>query len=175
MTYGNYYSSNIPSMENRVNHIQQRLNALNNSSNFNGWNNQPNQMFLKGNMVTSFDEIKALPPSFDGSLSYYPTTDGKAIYVTKLAPDGTKEIMEYMLKPKEVVEEKPQPKNDKNYLDELEIRVSKIEETLENKVNSIEENLENKVAQIEETLETLTASNKKKEVKGATTTTTNAK
>lgn len=164
MTYGNFYNNSIPNMENRVNQIQQRLNALNSNpynSNPYSWNTQPSQFTLKGAMVTSIDEIRALPPSFDGSLSYYPTTDGKSIYVTKLAPDGTKEIIEYQVKPRvvEPVIKTEEPKNE-------------LLESLENRVNLMEENLKDRVTHIEEVLDSLT---KKKEVKNAANVTTNAK
>ena len=55
-------------------------------------------MNLKGRPVASFDEVKASPVDFDGSVSYFPDLANKRIYTKQINFDGTASILMYELK-----------------------------------------------------------------------------
>lgn len=61
---------------------------------------QPMQPFIKltslqGKQVDSVDVVKATDVPFDGSVSYFPLTDGSAIVTKQLQSDGTSKITIY--------------------------------------------------------------------------------
>ena len=64
---------NIPPMQ------QQTLNVVKNG--------------LQGKQVDSVDVVKASDVPFDGSISYFPLTDGSAIVTKQLQTDGTSKIV----------------------------------------------------------------------------------
>lgn len=55
-------------------------------------NVMPNRTFLNGKSVDSIDVVKATEIPLDGSISYFPLTDGSAIITKKLGQNGTSEI-----------------------------------------------------------------------------------
>lgn len=58
---------------------------------------QQTQEYLKGKKVSTIEEAKATAIEFDGSVYYFPSTDGKSIYSKQLNLDGTVAIYEYKL------------------------------------------------------------------------------
>ena len=48
---------------------------------------------LQGKQVDSVDVVKATDVPFDGSVSYFPLTDGSAIVTKQLQMDGTSKIV----------------------------------------------------------------------------------
>ena len=50
------------------------------------------QNYLKGKQVDSIDVVRAADVPFDGSISYFPLTDGSAIVTKQLQIDGTSKI-----------------------------------------------------------------------------------
>lgn len=60
---------------------------------------QPMQMtkpnYLLGKSVDNIDVVKAMDIPLDGSVSYFPLTDGSAIVTKKLQSDGTSKIVVY--------------------------------------------------------------------------------
>lgn len=52
-----------------------------------------NRNILQGRSVDSIDVVKAVEVPLDGSISYYPLTDGTAILTKKLQADGTSKII----------------------------------------------------------------------------------
>lgn len=54
---------------------------------------QPNN--LQGKIVDSVDVVKAMDIPLDGSVSYFPLTDGSAIVSKQLQSDGTSKIVVY--------------------------------------------------------------------------------
>ena len=52
-----------------------------------------NRNILQGRSVDSIDVVKAAEVPLDGSISYYPLTDGTAILTKKLQSDGTSKII----------------------------------------------------------------------------------
>lgn len=59
---------------------------------------------LQGKSADSIDVVKAMDIPLDGSISYFPLTDGTAIVTKQLLQDGTSKIVVY--KPSEEKEEK---------------------------------------------------------------------
>ena len=53
------------------------------------------QMNLLGKSVDSIDVVKAMDIPLDGSVSYFPLTDGSAIVTKKLQADGTSKTVIY--------------------------------------------------------------------------------
>ena len=63
---------------------------------------QPQQMYkpqntaiLQGKVVDSLDVVKATDIPYDGSVSYFPLTDGTAIITKQLQQDGTSKVVVY--------------------------------------------------------------------------------
>ena len=63
---------------------------------------QPQQMYkpqnmigLQGKVVDSLDVVKATDIPYDGSVSYFPLTDGTAIITKQLQQDGTSKVVIY--------------------------------------------------------------------------------
>ena len=50
---------------------------------------------LQGKSVDSVDVVKAMDIPLDGSISYFPITDGSAIITKQLQPDGTSKTIIY--------------------------------------------------------------------------------
>lgn len=61
---------------------------------------------LIGKSVDSVDVVKAIDIPLDGSVSYFPLTDGSAIVTKQLQLDGTSKIMVY----KPIIEQKEEVK-----------------------------------------------------------------
>lgn len=61
---------------------------------------------LLGKSVDSVDVVKAIDIPLDGSVSYFPLTDGSAIVTKQLQMDGTSKIMVY----KPIIEQKEEVK-----------------------------------------------------------------
>lgn len=64
---------------------------------------QQPQRQLKGHLVASFDEAKASPAEFDGSITFLPDLGNNRIYTKQINTDGTICLKMYELKelPKE--------------------------------------------------------------------------
>ena len=69
-------------------------------------------MALQGKVVDSLDVVKATDIPYDGSVSYFPLTDGSAIITKQLQQDGTSKVVVYKpinenteVKPKYITEE----------------------------------------------------------------------
>ena len=77
--------------------------------NYNQQNMQPQVNFqpknLQGKQVDNIDVVKATEIPFDGSISYFPLTDGSAILTKQLMQDGTSRISVYKPVPIEEVKE----------------------------------------------------------------------
>ena len=51
---------------------------------------------LNGKFVDSIENVKAADVMMDGSVMFFPNTDGKTIYTKQLQPDGTSKVITYM-------------------------------------------------------------------------------
>ena len=80
------------------------------------------QPTLLGKQVESIDIVRTTEVPFDGSISYFPLSDGSAIVTKKIQSDGTSKTVIY----KPVVEDK---KDDVKYvtIEELEKAISNID------------------------------------------------
>lgn len=71
------------------------------------------QMYgLNGEVVDGIDVVKAKNVSMDGSVVYYPQSNGEAIYTKQLQPDGTSRILTYRISqdmPKEKIQQSMNP------------------------------------------------------------------
>ena len=67
-------------------------------------------MILQGKSVDSVDVVKAMDIPLDGSVSYFPLTDGSAIVTKQLQIDGSSKTVIY--KPEEIKE----PEKQNNYI-----------------------------------------------------------
>lgn len=86
---------------------------------------QPTEQFprLQGKSVDSVDVVKAMDIPLDGSISYFPLTDGTAIVSKQLQQDGTSKTVIYKpVEEKDIAEELPK------YItvDEFNAAISKI-------------------------------------------------
>ena len=54
-----------------------------------------NSVGLQGKVVDSLDVVKATDIPYDGSVSYFPLTDGTAIITKQLQQDGTSKVVIY--------------------------------------------------------------------------------
>ena len=54
-----------------------------------------NNIILQGKIVDSLDVVKATDIPYDGSISYFPLTDGSAIITKQLQQDGTSKLVIY--------------------------------------------------------------------------------
>ena len=55
------------------------------------------QQILNGKFVDSLESVKATDVMMDGSVMYFPATDGKTIYTKQLQGDGTSRILTFSL------------------------------------------------------------------------------
>lgn len=70
--------------------MQQPMEQFQNNMAFNG---VQQRSLLNGKQVDSIDVVKATDVPFDGSISYFPLTDGSAIVTKQLQIDGTSKIV----------------------------------------------------------------------------------
>lgn len=59
---------------------------------------------LKGRPVASFDEARAMPIDFDGSIFFFPDLANKRIYTKQINMDGTMSLNMYEMKEIPIVE-----------------------------------------------------------------------
>lgn len=101
---------------------------------------------LQGKSVDSIDVVKAMDINLDGSISYFPLTDGTAIVTKQLQMDGTSKVVIY----KPVVENEKEEKTTAiNYI---------TPEVLDEKVKVIHEansNVQDGIVSIKEQIEHL--------------------
>lgn len=91
---------------------------------------------LNGKSVDSLDVVKAMDIPLDGSISYFPLTDGSAIVTKQLQMDGTSKTVVY--KP---IEEK----NTIKYVTSEDIEVIKKDyEDLKQEIKALEKKLKSK-------------------------------
>lgn len=102
---------------------------------------------LQGKLVDSIDVVKAMDIPFDGSVSYFPLTDGSAIVTKQLQQDGTSRTVVY----EPVKGEKPQEAPKYITEEELNEAIKKIDtgkgfkdeiKTLKRNIEDISEKLE---------------------------------
>lgn len=101
--YNNYMQNQVPKYNMYQPYFSQNAQMQQPIPNF----QQPQvqqQIGLQGKLVDSIDMVKSAEFSYDGSISYFPLTDGSAIVTKQLQADGTSKTTIY--KPVENTEEK---------------------------------------------------------------------
>ena len=88
------------------------------------------QMTLKGRPVSSFDEVKASPIDFDGTLFYFPDTANQRIYTKQIGMDGAPIFNMYELKEFTLTTEAPTPLTNYVTKDELEQALLALKQSL---------------------------------------------
>ena len=95
---------------------------------------------LQGKSVDSIDVVKAMDINLDGSISYFPLTDGSAIVTKQLQMDGTSKTVIY--KPiKEEQEKKEEVKIDYLTKDDLSV-FKENNNSLKNEIGNIRNQIE---------------------------------
>lgn len=80
---------------------------------------------LNGKFVDSIENVKATDVMMDGSVMFFPSTDGKVIYTKQLQADGTSRVLAYM-----VTEEQRQEENKPNVMEALDERLKTFKEDM---------------------------------------------
>ena len=91
--FGNPYYSNYRG-ENQLKYQPMPTQPIN-AQNYVPMPNLTNQVTLLGKVVESIDVVKAMDIPLDGSVSYFPLTDGSAIVTKQLQSDGTSKTIIY--------------------------------------------------------------------------------
>lgn len=91
---------------------------------------------LQGKLVDSIDVVKAMDIPFDGSISFFPLTDGSAIVTKQLQNDGTSKTVVY--KPVEISDIK---KESYITLEEFEKKIKEID--VKEEIKDIKKQLKN--------------------------------
>lgn len=80
---------------------------------------------LNGKFVDSIESVKATDVMMDGSIMFFPSTDGKVIYTKQLQADGTSRVMAYT-----ATEDQRTEENKPNVMDWLENRLKTFQEDI---------------------------------------------
>ena len=99
-----------------------------------------NQMSALGKMVDSIDVVKAMDVPLDGSIIYFPKTDGTEIYTKQLQKDGTSKICTFKLKTDTTNEEqKPTQGSDikKEDIEKITSDIVEVKKSIENNFSNI--------------------------------------
>ena len=102
-----------------------------------------NHIGLLGKSVESIDVVKAMDIPLDGSISYFPLTDGSAIVTKKIQNDGTSKTIVY--KP---VEEESKSQPVYVTMEDVEKKMKEFDSNGE--IKSVKEELKNLKKQIKE-------------------------
>lgn len=78
---------------NRLNNLEQQYQQYNNGY----MNTAPQPNILQGKAVDSVDVVNATDVPLDGTITYFPQTDGNVIYTKQLGMDGKRKVNIYRL------------------------------------------------------------------------------
>ena len=97
------------------------------------------QVYLQGKSVDSIDVVKAMDIPLNGTISYFPLTDGSAIVTKQLQQDGTSKTMIY----KPVEENKPIEENNYITREQMEQAIQNIDYSdIENNITYIKKQIQ---------------------------------
>lgn len=100
------------------------------------FNSMQQRSFLNGKSVDSLEVVKAMDIPLDGSVSYFPLTDGTAIITKQLQMDGTSRTTIY----KPVEELSTSKQIDLSFIEELKEDIKELKESFK----SMQEQLKGK-------------------------------
>lgn len=105
---------------------------------------------LQGKSVDSIDVVKAMDIPLDGSISYFPLTDGTAIVTKQLMNDGTSKTLIYKPIEIEAIEEKETPKY--ITIDEFNNKLKEFDDTktLKDEIKSLKKQIKSLNDELEE-------------------------
>ena len=87
---------------------------------------------IPGKMVDSIDVVKAFDIPLDGSITYFPATDGSAIYTKQLGQDGAPRVRVYRLQDAQELDNTEQKQSQKPaYIDVIEQEIGKVQKSIE--------------------------------------------
>lgn len=92
------------------------------------FNSIQQRSFLNGKSVDSLEVVKAMDIPLDGSISYFPLTDGTAIITKQLQMDGTSRTTIY----KPVEELSTSKQIDLSFIEELKEDIKELKESFKN-------------------------------------------
>lgn len=138
--YNPYYTQ--PQRFQPVEPITQPINTINTQPYIPSTTNT-NHIGLLGKSVESIDVVKAMDIPLDGSISYFPLTDGSAIVTKKIQNDGTSKTVVY--KP---VEEESKSQPVYVTMEDVEKKMKEFDSNGE--IKSVKEELKNLKKQIKE-------------------------
>lgn len=103
------------------------------------------QMYIQGKSVDSIDVVKAMDIPLDGTISYFPLTDGSAIVTKQLQENGASKTIIY----KPVEEKDIEPKNKYITLEEFNKAFEKLDlnvydddiKSIKRKINDVMEDI----------------------------------
>lgn len=129
--YNQPYNFN-PYMQAQYNRMEQPMNNYQQMQSTVMSGQRPVMSGLNGKIVESIDVVKAMDIPMDGSISYYPLSDGTSIVTKQLQMDGTSKIVTY----KRMIEEE---KEDTRYitladLDKVRNEIKEIKDLVINNV-----------------------------------------
>lgn len=129
--YNQPYNFN-PYMQAQYNRMEQPMNNYQQMQSTVMSGQRPVMSGLNGKIVESIDVVKAMDIPMDGSISYYPLSDGTSIVTKQLQMDGTSRIVTY----KRLIEEE---KEDTRYitladLDKVRNEIKEIKDLVINNV-----------------------------------------
>lgn len=134
--YGNPYYTQPP----RYQQMQMNNNTMPSQQYIPPMPQPATQVGLLGKSVDSIDVVKAMDIPLDGSVSYFPLTDGSAIVTKQLQNDGTSKTIVY----KPIVEEKNEGSKFVTF-EEMKKEINKIDltdlEDLKDELNEIKKEL----------------------------------
>ena len=140
----NPYYFNVPNyMSSRYQGINQpdpyNQSFMNNS--YPNANQNMQQSFnLQGKAVDSIDVVKAMDVPLDGSIIYFPKTDGTEIYTKQLQKDGTSKICTFKLKTDSESTERHQNQNSdikKEDIEKITSDIVEVKKSIENNFSNI--------------------------------------
>lgn len=94
-TYTNPYGQQLA--QNRLNQMEQQYNANQYGMQYPMQQPQQAPQYIKGRLVSSFDEAKAIAIDWDGSIFVFTDVANKKIYTNQIMLDGTAELKTYVL------------------------------------------------------------------------------
>lgn len=102
---------------------------------------------LQGKSVDSLEVVKAMDIPLDGSISYFPLTDGSAIITKQLQPDGTSKTIIYKPIEGEVNEKLPKYVT----LEELDEKIKNIDnKDLKDEIKNLKKQIKDITAELRE-------------------------
>lgn len=137
------YNNTYYPQQQRLNQLEQQYpqfannNYMNQQSQMMNNHNIPTQTIsLQGKAVDSIDVVKATDVPLDGSIIYFPQTDGSAIYTKQLQKDGTSKISIYTIQTERTDAVEQQNKENAN-IEKIYADIADIKKNIDNNISTL--------------------------------------